>query len=275
MASVLCVAAAAGPGTRACMRRARRSVVLCAGTSEVGEGYASRGPGAWVHLTAQVDRSVELGPGAVVGPGSVVGAGCVLMANSVVGSGCRIGEGTHVGCCASVHNADVGSHCIIHAGARIGADGFGFFHNAEGATVKKPQQLRVVMGDYVELGANSCVDRGSWRDTVIGNHVKVDNLVQIGHNAIVGDHCILCGHVALGGSSSLGHHVVMGGKSAVSDHVEVAAGSMLAGKTGVMKSITETGTYAGFPAEPVREWRRGQVLLRRLLRRRGANSHRH
>jgi len=272
--------AAGGPGLGAgWVRQAgpRRQAVRCAHSldscGESGADYAGRGPGAWVHVTASVDSSVVLGPGAVVGAGSVVGAGCVLMANSVVGAGCRIGEGTSLGPCASVHHADVGSHCIIHAGARIGADGFGFFHDPEsGMTVKKPQELRVVVGDHVELGANSCVDRGSWRDTVLGNHVKVDNLVQIGHNAVVGDHCILCGHVALGGSSSLGDHVVMGGKSAVADHVEVAAGTMLAGKTGVMKSIKESGVYAGFPAEPVREWRRGQVRLRQLLRK---TRHRH
>ena len=117
----------------------------------------------------------------------------------------------------------MGSRCELHNGVCIGQDGFGFTVDARGNMVKKPQELRVIIGNHVEIGANSCIDRGSWRDTVIGDHTKLDNLVQVGHNVVLGRCCLLCGAVAVGGSSTLGDYVVMGGKSAVADHCSVVS----------------------------------------------------
>ena len=150
--------------------------------------------------------------------------GAVVGANSVVGEGVRVGRGTVLRFGVALSHCNVGAGCVLHHGVAAGADGFGFdVDPATGRVLKKPQELRVLIGDEVEIGANSCVDRGSWRDTVVGDQCKLDNMVQVGHNALLGTGCLLCGHVALGGSSELGDYVVMGGKSAVKDHVKVRA----------------------------------------------------
>lgn len=220
-----------------------------------------------MHCYAAVDPSAIVEPGAVVFPGARVAAGCRVGACSVVGPGVVLGEGTQVGYGVAISHARVGARCTLHHGVKIGADGFGFTVDpATGQLTKKPQELGVVLGDDVELGANTCVDRGSWRDTRIGDSTKVDNLVQIGHNVVIGSRCLLCGHVALGGSSTLGDGVVMGGKSATKDHVSIASGVRIAAKAGVTSNITVPGDYAGFPAVAAATWRRVQVQMRRATK---------
>jgi len=220
--------------------------------------------GGTVHATARVDPSTTVEPSAVVHAGAVVGANCLIRSGAVVGEGVSVDRDTRVGFNTSLEHCRVGARCLLHGGVRVGGDGFGFAVDpADGRVVKKPQALSVVVGDDVEIGANSCVDRGSWRDTVIGDHTKLDNMVQIGHNAVVGGSCILCAHVALGGSSTLGAYVVMGGKSAVKDHVEVCDQVRVAAKAGVIRDIHTPGDYAGFPAVPARQWRRQVALANR------------
>ena len=142
--------------------------------------------GGLVHCYAAVDPSAIIEPGAVVFPGARIAAGCRVGACSVVGPGVVLGEGTQVGYSCSLSHATVGVRCTLHHGVRLGADGFGFAVGPTGELTKKPQERSVVLGDGVELGANTCVDRGSWRDTRIGDNTKVDNLVQIGHNVVIG-----------------------------------------------------------------------------------------
>ena len=185
-----------------------------------------------------------------------VGARCVLQPGSVVGEGSHIGEGTVLGCHSTVENGRLGARCRLHSGVRIGADGFGFTFDEHGGVLKKPQLLRVLIGDDVEVGAGTCIDRGSWRDTVVGDETKIDNLVQIGHNVLIGRASLICAHAALGGSSELGERCVMGGKSAIADHVRVCSDVRLAAYTGVTKHIDAPGDYAGFPAQPAHRWRR-------------------
>jgi len=126
---------------------------------------------------------------------------------------CESGSHTTLHYSASLQNCRVGSNCILHQGVRVGAEGFGFYVDEKGVMVKKPQPMGVIIGDSVEIGANSCVDRGSWRDTTIGDHTKIDNLVQIGHNVVIGRCCIICGQAGLGGSSTIGDFVVLAGPS--------------------------------------------------------------
>eukprot|EP00850_Spirogloea_muscicola_P009890 SM000056S18008 [mRNA] locus=s56:657120:665114:+ [translate_table: standard] len=166
----------------------------------------------------------------------------------------------------ALQNCTVGDRCTFHSGACIGQDGFGFTIDNEGRVVKKPQLLRVIIGDDVEVGANSCIDRGSWRDTIIGDCVKIDNLVQIGHNVVIGRCCLLCGQVGLGGSSTLGDYVILGGKAGVADHMSICSKVRVAAKAGVMRDITEPGDYAGFPAVPAREWRKAAIAFRQMGR---------
>ncbi|CAI0468127.1 unnamed protein product [Linum tenue] len=136
--------------------------------------------------------------------------------------------------------------------------------------VKKPQLLNVRIGNNVEIGANSCVDRGSWRDTVIGDHSKIDNLVQIAHNVVIGRSCIICGQVGIAGSATIGDYVTLGGRVAVRDHVSVASKVRLAANSCVTKDISEPGDYAGFPAVPAREWRRQVANQRRISKQGGS-----
>ena len=222
---------------------------------------------AFVHPTAHVHPSARLAPGVFVGPNAYVGPRCTLEPGVFVGDGVHIDSNTRVGPNASLEHCRVGAHGVLHAGVRIGADGFGFFVDGDDIMRKKPQLLAVLLGDHVELGAGSCVDRGSWRDTVIGDHTKLDNLVQVGHNVQIGRGSLLCAHAALGGSASLGDFCVMGGKSAVADHVDVCDRVRLAACSGVTKHITRPGDYAGLPARPIGEWRREVAHARRAARR--------
>lgn len=234
--------------------------------SEGSEYVKWRSGGGRVHTQADVHVSAVVEHGAIVESHSEVGANARICAGSVVGPGVVIGVSTTLGYNVVLQNCTVGASCILHPGVCVGQDGFGFLESPTGEIVKKPQLLRVQIGNHVEIGANSCVDRGSWRDTVIGDHTKIDNLVQIGHNAVIGRGCMLCGQVGIAGSSTIGDYVVIGGKAGVSDHVSVVSRVRIAAKSGVMSNIHVPGDYAGFPAIPAREWRRQVVVLRRMGR---------
>ena len=192
-----------------------------------------------------------------------------LRAGCVVGAGVQIGEHTILGVHASVENCRIGARCTLHSGVRIGADGFGFLIGEGGVVHKKPQELSVILGEGVEIGAGSCVDRGSWRDTCVGDNTKIDNLVQIGHNVLIGRASLICAQSSMGGSSQLGDNCVMGGRSAIADHVRVGSRIRLAANSGVTKHLLEPGDYAGFPAQPAAQWRREVVTLRRASAVRG------
>ncbi|XP_020525254.1 UDP-3-O-acylglucosamine N-acyltransferase isoform X6 [Amborella trichopoda] len=144
---------------------------------------------------------------------------------------------------------------------------FGFLVDAHGNLVKKPQLLYARIGNHVEIGANSCIDRGSWRDTVIGDHTKIDNLVQIAHNVVIGKCCIICGQVGVAGSVMIGDNVTLGGKVAIRDHVKISSKVRFAANSCVTKDITEPGDYGGFPAVPIHEWRRQVASINRVGRR--------
>mmetsp|Transcript_22478 Transcript_22478/g.31265 ORF Transcript_22478/g.31265 Transcript_22478/m.31265 type:complete len:339 (+) Transcript_22478:115-1131(+) len=224
----------------------------------------------WKNGGGQVHCDADVDPSAVVEIGAVVHAGAKIAGLVLVGSGSVVGPAVSVGANTVLHynvalsHCDIGESCIFHHGVCLGQDGFGFLVDPKtGEVVKKPQELRVLVGSHVEIGAGSCVDRGSWRDTTIGDHTKIDNLVQIGHNVHIGKCCFLCGHVALGGSCTLGDYVVLAGKSAVKDHIKIVSQVRVAAKSGVINDITAPGDYAGFPALPAREWRRQIVEARR------------
>ena len=234
---------------------------------EAGSEFVKwRSGGGTVHTLAEVHSSVVVEHGALVECRAQVGANARISAGCVVGPAVSVGESTTLGYNVVLQNCSVGESCTLHPGVCVGQDGFGFLENSSGEIVKKPQLLRVQIGNHVEIGANSCIDRGSWRDTVIGDYTKIDNLVQIGHNASIGRGCMLCGQVGIAGSATIGDYVVIGGKAGVSDHVTVASRIRIAAKSGVMSDIDAPGDYAGFPAVPAREWRKQMVTLRRMGR---------
>ena len=226
---------------------------------------------AGVHATAQVDAGAELGEGVAIGPfavveaGAVVAAGASIGAHSFVGRGARIGAGTRLGPRVSVlYESSLGERCIVHPGAVVGADGFGFAPD-RGRWEKIEQLGSVRIGNDVEIGANSCIDRGAVGDTVIGDGVKIDNLVQIGHNVRIGDHTAIAGCVGIAGSAIIGAHCMLGGGSGVTGHVTIADHVVVGGATQISRSIAKAGFYSGsFPFDDNASWEKNAATLRNL-----------
>lgn len=234
-----------------------------------GSSFAAAGisPGSFVHPSARLERGASVDPGAVVGPHAEVGAGTVIGAGAVVGPHARIGRDCSIGPNASVLNAFLGNRVILHPGVRIGQDGFGFAMGP-GGHLKVPQIGRVIIQDHVEIGANTTVDRGGSRDTVIGEGTKIDNLVQIGHNVVIGRHCVIVSQTGISGSTTLEDFVVLGGQVGVVGHVRIGMGAQIAGSSNVNKDVPPGARWGGTPAKPVREWFREMTAVKTLASRR-------
>jgi UDP-3-O-[3-hydroxymyristoyl] glucosamine N-acyltransferase len=215
-----------------------------------------------------LEDGVRIEPGAVVGREAQIGRGTVIAAGAVVGYRVTIGRGCYIGPGASVIHALVGDRVIIHAGVRIGQDGFGFAMGPQGH-LKVPQVGRVIIQDDVEIGANSCVDRGALKDTIIGEGTKIDNLVQIGHNVVIGRHCVIVGQVGISGSTELGDFVVMGGQSGAVGHIRIGSGAQIAGGSHATADIPPGARMGGTPAVPMIEFGRQIAILKRMGRRGG------
>jgi UDP-3-O-[3-hydroxymyristoyl] glucosamine N-acyltransferase len=228
-------------------------------------GAAGRAPGAQVHPSARIEAGVTIDPLAVIGPGAEIGAGTVIGAGAVIGPNVAIGRDCAIGPGATVQHTLIGDRVIIHPGARIGQDGFGFLPSPKGHE-KVPQSRRVIIQDDVEIGANTTIDRGSTRDTVIGEGTKIDNLVQIAHNVAIGRHCLIAGQVGISGSAQVGDFVMMGGQVGLADHVTIGAGAMLGAQSGYAQDVPAGARFVGSPGQPVRDFVRGVVMLRRLAR---------
>jgi UDP-3-O-[3-hydroxymyristoyl] glucosamine N-acyltransferase len=233
--------------------------------------FEERDGGTPIHPTARIEEGVTVEPGAVVGREARIARGTTIAAGAVVGYRVSIGGDCYIGPGATVTHAIVGERVILHAGVRIGQDGFGFAMSANGH-LKVPQVGRVIIGDDVEIGANSTVDRGALNDTVIGEGTKIDNLVQIGHNAIIGRHCIIVAQTGIAGSAQLGDFVVMGGHSGVVGHVTIGNGAQIAGMAHVKEDVAPGARMGGTPAVPFNEWAREVATLKRLAARGGKRN---
>jgi len=219
-----------------------------------------------IHPSALLETGVTVEPGAVIGPEARIGRGTTIAAGSIIGYRVYVGRDCYVGPNASVTHALLGNHVTIHAGAAIGQDGFGFAMGKSGH-VKVPQIGRVIIQDGVEIGANSTIDRGALRDTVIGEGTKIDNLVQIGHNVVIGMHCIIVAQTGISGSAELGDFVTLGGQVGVLGHVKIGAGAQIAASSNVRGDVPPCVRWGGTPAKPVRLWFRELTLLQRLAER--------
>jgi len=229
-------------------------------------GASGRAAGAQVHSSARIESGVTIDPLAVIGPSAEIGAGTLIAAGAVVGPGVAIGRDCAIGAGATVTHALIGDRVIIHPGVRIGQDGFGYLPSPRGHQ-KVPQTRRVIIQDDVEIGANSTIDRGATRDTIIGEGTKIDNLVQIGHNCLIGRHCLIVSQVGISGSVTVGDFAILGGQVGIADHLTIGVGAIVGARAGVASSIPAGGRWAGFPAEPAIEWKRGVATIRRLVRR--------
>jgi UDP-3-O-[3-hydroxymyristoyl] glucosamine N-acyltransferase len=224
-----------------------------------------------IHRTAVVDASAEIGRGVEVGAHAVIGAGAAVGARSVIGAGCVIGEGARIGADGRLHpnvsvyrRCVIGDRVIVHSGAVIGADGFGIAME-QGRWVKVPQIGRVVIGDDVEIGANTTIDRGAIDDTVIEDGVKLDNQIQIGHNVCIGAHTAIAACAGVAGSARIGRYCMIGGLSGIAGHVTIADHVVVSACTLITRSIARPGTYTGaYPFEPNGAWRRNAAQLRHL-----------
>ncbi len=225
---------------------------------------ASGTAGAHVHPSARLEPGVILDPGVVVGPGAEIGTGTVVAANAVIGPGVRIGRHCVIGAHSSLQHSLIGDRVIVHPGCRIGQDGFGYIMGR--THTKVPQIGRVIVQDDVEIGANSTIDRGANRDTVVGEGTKIDNQVQIGHNVAIGRHCVLVAQVGISGSSTLEDYVVLGARVGVGNHVTIGEGAQVAATSIVHGDVPAGGRYGGFPAKPVKQWMREVFLVERLAR---------
>ncbi|TWT95356.1 UDP-3-O-acylglucosamine N-acyltransferase [Botrimarina colliarenosi] len=212
-----------------------------------------------IHATAVVPPSTHLGSEVSIGAGAVIGEDVVLGdrvtigANAVIGDDCRVGAGTLVGTRVTLYEGTlVGERCRLHSGVVLGADGFGY-RQVEGRHIPVPQLGSVEIGDDVEIGANTTIDRGVYGPTKIGDGTKIDNLVQIGHNCRIGRHNLLCSQVGIAGSTSTGDYVVMAGQVGVRDHVHIGDGAILSAMAGVSNDVPAGEIMLGAPATPLRE----------------------
>jgi UDP-3-O-[3-hydroxymyristoyl] glucosamine N-acyltransferase len=226
---------------------------------------ASIHPTACIASSAVVGQGVRIGPFVVVGQGAVVGDGARLDAHVVLEDGAQVGAQSHLHARVVVgERCRVGQRCILHSGVVIGADGFGFAPH-QGTWVKIEQLGAVRIGDDVEMGANTCVDRGALDDTVIEDGVKLDNLVQIGHNVHVGAHTAMAGCAGVAGSARIGAHCTVGGGAVVLGHLELADHVHVSAASVVMRSLRKAGQYSGvFPIDDNAAWEKNAATLRQL-----------
>ena len=218
--------------------------------------------------SAVIDPTVKLGNNIAIGANAVIESGVVLGDNCIIGAGCFIGKDTIIGAGTKLwsnisiyHNCVVGENCLIQSGTVIGADGFGYA-NDKGKWIKIPQLGRVVIGNNVEIGAATTIDRGALDDTVIGNGVIIDNQCQIAHNDIIGDHTAVAGGVIMAGSLTIGRHCLIGGASVINGHMEICDQVTVTGMGMVMRPITEPGVYSsGIPLQQNKVWRKTASLV--------------
>ena len=231
-----------------------------------GDATSSISQLAEIDPSARLEEGVTVEPGAVIGPRVEIGRGTLVGAHAVISHDVKVGRECSIGAGVTLQYTLIGDRVIVHPGVRIGQDGFGYAMGARGH-LKVPQIGRVIIQDDVEIGANTTIDRGATRDTVVGQGTKIDNQVQIGHNVLIGRHCVIVSQVGISGSTTLGDFVAIGGQTGVAGHVHIGDGAQIAAVSTVKDDVPAGGRYGGTPAKPVRQWFREMAALARLAER--------
>jgi UDP-3-O-[3-hydroxymyristoyl] glucosamine N-acyltransferase len=213
-----------------------------------------------IHASVRCEDGVSLGIGVVIGQDVEIGAGTRIEAHAVIGPGVRIGRNCRIGAHSTVYCALIGDRVQLSSGVRIGEAGFGVSGDAKGL-VDVPQLGRVILQDDVSVGANTCIDRGAFEDTIIGEATKIDNLVQIAHNVRIGRNCIVAAHAGLSGSVEVGDGAMFGGRAGIVDHLRIGAGAKIGAGSCVFKDVSGGQTVSGYPARPSRQFLREAVWL--------------
>jgi UDP-3-O-[3-hydroxymyristoyl] glucosamine N-acyltransferase len=224
-----------------------------------------RAPSAVIDPAASVPEDCDVGPNAVIEQGVRLGRRCWVGANTVIAAGVEVGDDCRIGPNVTLSHCVIGSRVVLHPGVRIGQEGFGFAPDKAGP-IKVPQLGRVLIGDDVDIGANTTIDRGSGPDTVIGPGSMIDNLVQIGHNVTLGRCCILAGQVGISGSTRLDDFVMVGGQGGLAGHLHIGSRARIAAKSGIMRNVPPGETVCGSPAVPLTEFMRQTAVLQRLAK---------
>jgi len=226
-------------------------------------------PSAVIAADAIIGPDCEIGAFVFIGAGAEIGAGCILENHVSIGAGCKLGAHGRIHAHANMEYCLAGDHVVLHPGARIGNEGFGFITTAEGKHVTMPQLGRVIIGDGAEIGAGSCIDRGAGGDTVIGPGARIDNLVQIGHNVTIGRGAVNVAHVGNSGSANIGDYAVIAGQAGVAGHLSIGAKARVGAQAGVMNDVPAGTDVVGSPAWPAKETLRAFARLRRMAATKG------
>lgn len=243
--------------------------------SQVLELFAPTAPqfAVEIHPTAVIDSTAVIGKGTKIGAGSYIGPNVKIGDNSIIYANVTILDESTVGSNTTIWSGTVvrercyiGNHCVLHPNCTIGADGFGFRPCPERGLVKIPQIGNVILHDWVEIGANSCVDRGKFSSTIVGYGCKIDNLVQIGHNSRLGKFCIMAGNSGLAGSVTLGNGVIIGGSASIKDHTTLGDGVIIGAGSGVAADVEAGKTMLGYPAIEARDALKQWAILKRLVK---------
>lgn len=229
-------------------------------------GNGGIAPSAVIDPTARLEDGVIVDPLAVIGPNVEIGAGTVIGSGAVIGANVRIGRDCNVGARTAIQSALIGNNVLIHPGCSIGQDGYGFVFFGPDGHQKVPQIGRVLIQNDVEIGAGTTIDRGSLRDTVIGEGTKIDNQVQIGHNVTIGRQCLLAAQIGLAGSLTIGDNVALGAKVGINNHLKIGDGAQVTAMSAVKDDIPANGRWGGHFAKPTKQWFREIVAVERLVR---------
>lgn len=219
----------------------------------------------------KIGKKCHIAPGVVIGNGAQIGDYCVIEANSVIGNNVMIGNHCYIHPQVTITHTIIGNHTTIHTGVRIGQDGFGFA-TEHGQHLSVPQLGRVLIGNHVNIGANTCIDRGAGPDTIISDGCRVDNLVQIGHNVQLGKGCVIVSQVGISGSTKCGDYVVIGGQAGIAGHLQIGSMAKIAAQSGIMQDLAAKEAVGGSPALPLKQWHRQTIALKQLTMQRKKND---